>query len=69
MLDSTVLLRNVLSWEEEHVIETLKWLVKQQKEDGSFVEDKNAIVLRKDLVRYFVIEFCFIKIIFCIQLI
>ena len=51
MLDSTVLLRNVLSLDEEHVVETLKWLAKQQKEDGSFVEDKDAIVLRHDLVR------------------
>ena len=55
MLDSIVLLRNLLSWEEEHVVETLKCLAKQQKEDN--VEDKDAIVLRKDLVRYFEIQF------------
>ena len=51
MLDSTVLLRNLVSWDEVHVVETLKWLAKQQKEDGSFVEHKDAIVLRNDLVR------------------
>lgn len=51
MLDSTVLMRNVLSWEEEQIVGTLKWMVNQQKEDGSYVEHKNAIVLRNDLVR------------------
>ena len=57
MLDTTVLLRNVVSWDLEHVVETVKWLVKQQKEDGSFVEDKNAIVLRKDPVQNRMVEF------------
>ena len=50
MLESTVLLRKVVSWDEEHVAETVKWLAKQQKEDGYFVEDKDALVLRVDLV-------------------
>lgn len=59
MLDSTVLLRNVISWNEEQVLETLKWLAKQQKEDGSFIEDKDAIMLRNDMVSLYnhVIEF------------
>ena len=50
MLESTVLLRKVVSWDEEHVAETVKWLAKQQNEDGYFVEDKDALVLRVDLV-------------------
>ena len=53
MLDYTVLLRNVVSWDKEQVVETLEWLAKQQKEDGSFVEHNEVIVLRKLVVRYF----------------
>ena len=70
MLDFTVMLRNVLYWDEGHVVETVKWLAKQQKEDGSFVEDKAAIVLRNDLVKEcFWLNFCFIVIswIFCLN--
>lgn len=52
MLDSTVLLRKVVSLGEGHVVQMLTWLAKQQGADGSFVEHKDAIVLRNDLVRH-----------------
>ena len=39
-----IILRDVASLYEEHVLETTKWLAKQQREDGSFVED--AIVIK-----------------------
>ena len=49
MLDSTVLLRKVMSWHDDHV-EMVRWLAKQQRRDGSFVEDIRAVVLRSEVV-------------------
>ena len=53
MLDFTVLLRNVVSWDKKQVMESVDWLAKQQKEDGSFVENNEVIVVRNLEVRYF----------------
>ena len=44
MLESAVLLRKVISWDEKDVAKTVEWLAKQQLEDGSFVEDADDVV-------------------------
>lgn len=51
MLDYKVLLRNVVTWNKEEVVETMEWLAKQQKEDGSFAEQDEVIILRKTSVK------------------
>lgn len=47
MLNSMVELRKVLPWYGEAAEKAIMWLVRRQREDGSFVEEKGVHVLNK----------------------
>ena len=55
MLDSMVELVQVLPRHNEEAERALRWLVSRQKEDGSFVEEKEVLSLRVTTIKLIIL--------------